>query len=127
MYGSETKSQRCVTMNEQRDKEIVACYIGGKTLEQCGQEFKITRERVRQILRKHGILKHARVKPKVGLDDGGVVKTDGRDEFLGVNISEGDKQALREEAERRGLSMSRLSSDFIKEMLAKLEATREQR
>ncbi len=107
-------------MHEQRNEEIAVCYVvEGKTLEECGQKFGITRERVRQILRKNGIFK-AKKTQKVGLNTKGVVE-EGRDVFLGINISESDKRALREEAERRGISMSRLSSDLLKGMLEKMK------
>jgi hypothetical protein len=49
------------------------------------------------------------------------VKSD-RDEFLGINISEADKTALREEAARRGISMSALTADLIKDMLKEVRA-----
>lgn len=99
---------------EERNKEICQCYINGMTLSECGKKFNLSSERVRQVLRLAGVLKDSRAKQQ----------TD-RDEFLGINISETDKVALREEAARRGLSMSRLSSDFIKEMLTGLHRSEE--
>lgn len=43
-----------------------------------------------------------------------------RDEFLGVNLSEEVKAALRAEAARREISMSALTYETLKDMLAKL-------
>src|SRR5678815_4936049 len=104
-------------MHEERNHEICDCYINGMTLKDCGKKFKLSPERIRQILRQEGVFKHARARPQTyGLKQG-LVEDSSRDEFLGINISEADKDALRAEAKRRGLSMSRLSSDFIKEML----------
>lgn len=100
----------------ERDKAICKLYVSGKTLKECGLAHGITHERVRQILRKAGIYRNLRPVP-LGLKDG-VVESDVRDEFLGVNLSETDKAGLREEAERRGLSMSSLTNDLIREMLA---------
>ena len=107
-------------MHKQRNENICADYVSGLTMEQCAEKYGLTKQRVRQILDKHDIGKEFRAKPKeIGLKDG-VVEDESRDVFLGINVSEADKNALREEAERRGLSMSRLSSDFLKEMLAGL-------
>jgi len=43
-----------------------------------------------------------------------------RDEFLGVNLTESVKRSLKDEAEKRGLSMSNLTSKTITEMLVSL-------
>lgn len=94
----------------ERNTEICRLYVEGATLQEVGEGFKLSRERVRQILRKNGVYKKDRA-----------VEKSGRDEFLGVNITESDKAALREEASRRGLSMSALTSDLIKDMLASLQ------
>lgn len=108
-------------MHEERNQEMCQCYINGMTLQECGERFHISHERVRQILKQAGVFKNSRAKQQnVGLK-AGLVESDTRDEFLGINISETDKDALRAEAARRGLSMSKLSSDFIKEMLAGLK------
>ncbi len=96
-------------INTERDTRICQLYTSGQTLQEIGTSFKLSRERVRQILRKQGVYRKDRL----------VVKSD-RDEFLGVNISDADKVALRAEAARRGLSMSALTSDLIKDMLASL-------
>lgn len=108
-------------MFKERNDEICKLYtVEGLTTQQCAERFKISRERVRQILRRAGIYRKDRAEQKIlGLRNG-VVETAARDEFLGVNLSESDKHALRAEAERRGVSMSSLTSDLIKEMLAAL-------
>jgi hypothetical protein len=101
-----------------RNEKIVQCYVDGCTLQECSARFGISHERVRQILRAAGVFKNFRAKQQqVGLQEG-VVVSDNRDKFLGVNLSETDKAALKNEAERRGISMSMLTSDLIKEMLA---------
>lgn len=105
----------------ERNGAICRRYVAGATLQEVSQEFLLSRERVRQILRKAGVFKGDRLRPShLGLRDG-VVESSARDVFLGINISERDKVALRAEAERRGISMSALTSDLIKDMLATLE------
>ena len=95
-------------MSERNDL-ICQRYVAGATLQEVGRAFHISNERVRQILRKAGVFKTDRRK-----------EVSDRDVFLGVNVSEADKVALRAEAERRGMSMSMLTSDLIKEMLTKV-------
>jgi DNA-directed RNA polymerase sigma subunit (sigma70/sigma32) len=41
-------------MTTRRDKEILAMRMQGKTLEEIGLSFDLTRERVRQIISKFG-------------------------------------------------------------------------
>jgi hypothetical protein len=89
-----------------RNAEICQLYTAGMTVTECSSKFKICNERVRQILRKAGVFK--RFVPKEISDRG---------EFLGVNVTEPTKEALRQEAVRRGVSMSELSSNTIEEML----------
>lgn len=92
----------------ERDQEICKMYLAGKTLQECGTQYGIRRQRVKQILKEAGVWRPA------------VKQTSERDEFLGLNISTADKVALRAEAARRGISMSALSAEAIKEMLAAL-------
>ena len=113
--------------NKNRNEEICKRYVEGGTLKSIAFDYGLSSERVRQILQRGGISKHFRAKQKnVGLKDG-VFVTDERGEFLGVNLSEEDKTALREEAARRGISMSKLSSNIIQEMLESLRTSEESR
>lgn len=95
----------------ERNEVICSRYTSGETLQDIATSLKLSRERVRQILRKHGVFKKDRP-----------VERSDRDEFLGVNISEADKLALKEEASRRGISMSALTADLIKDMLKEVRA-----
>lgn len=90
-----------------RNNEIAKLYLEGKTLEECGEIYRISRQRIKQILKKYGVWRKR------------AESSDLRDELLGVTLSKADKLALREEAQRRGLSMSALTSDLIKEMLGR--------
>ena len=92
----------------QRNELIVQKYQSGHPIEELCLEYKITRSRIFQILKKAGVPRE-RHGPQVG-----------RDQFLGVNLSEPVKDALRAEANRRGISMSSLSYDMLKEMLITL-------
>lgn len=92
----------------QRNADICAYYKAGHKLSECASRFGLGRQRVQQILLAAGIWKP-------------YVKGD-RTEFLGVSVSAADKAALTEEAARRGLSMSALTSDLIKDMLAEVRS-----
>jgi hypothetical protein len=93
-------------MAETRNETICREYRAGKTLEELGKDHSISRERVRQILRKAGINKQDRH-----------VEVNTRDVFLGLHVSEDVKAALRVEADRRGVTMSELSNNTLSEML----------
>ena len=91
-------------------RRSVGCISPGRPSRSAANDFGLKRQRIKQIVVTAGIWRE-RLPPD-------------RDEFLGVNLSEDDKEALRREAARRGVSMSALTSDLIKEMLA--EAKHEQ-
>ncbi len=93
---------------KQRDDAIVAYYQEGHKISQCARHFHLNRQRVLQIL-KH---REAWVPYVRG------PKSD-RTDFLGINITEADKQALKAEADKRGVSMSALSAEVISGMLNK--------
>lgn len=89
----------------ERDANMCQRYKDGATMEEIRRETGLSRQRVQQILRQNGLHKSDR---KVTSD---------RDDFLGLNLSKPVKAALRKEAQRRGVSMSALSSDVLKDML----------
>lgn len=95
-------------MSTERDTEICRLYSTGLSPANIGLAIGLGRERVRQILKKAGVYQ-----PRAQ------TKKSDREQFLGVNLSEADKVALRAEAGRRGISMSTLTSDLIREMLAR--------
>ena len=101
--------------NVERDAEIVRQFTAGQSLRMIAQTFHISHERVRKILQARGILTKR----------GQALAPESRDEFLGVNLSKIDKFDLREEAERRGVSMSALSADAIRKMLDKIRRERD--
>lgn len=99
--------------NAERDTEICRLYRDEHlTLEQCGKRFELSRSRIKQILKENGVQPNPR-------------QASGRDEFLGVSVTEEDKVALRDEALRRGSSMSKLTSDMLRELLEKIRQQRE--
>ena len=89
----------------ERNAELVSRYLAGDSTEELQTMFKITRARIYQILKEAGISPERQQ------------NADGRDQFLGVNLSEPVKDALRAEAQRRGLSMSALTSGMLRDML----------
>lgn len=91
----------------ERNTRICQQYIDGDTVTAISAAFNLSRDGIYRILRDAGIQR--RTKP-----------SNGRDEFLGVNLSEETKRGLRQEAERRGVSMSMLTSDVLSEMLQSL-------
>ena len=91
--------------NAERDRQICRLYSEGKTFSELSHRFKITRSRIQQIV-------------KIGGASHG--KLSKRGEFLGVNLTESVKRSLKDEAEKRGLSMSNLTSQTITEMLTSL-------
>ncbi len=87
-----------------RDAAICRHYQAGHTVAQCASAFRLGRMRTFQILQKAEVLR-----PRVKVN---------RTKHLGVMINEDDKAALTEEAKRRGVSTSELTSDLIRDMLA---------
>lgn len=43
------------TIIEQRNKQWIRLFVGGMTLQEVGERYNVTRERVRQVLAKHGL------------------------------------------------------------------------
>ncbi len=93
-------------MSTERNAEICQMYVAGSTLQICADKYAISRERVRQILRKAGVFKRDRA----------VEKSD-RGEFIGINVTESTKTAVKALADERGVSVSRMTSDMLDEMV----------
>ena len=91
-------------MSPERDALIVKRYQEDVPMAALAEEFQISKGRIYQILKKAGVPRRA-------------VRTSERDLFLGINISEDVKNALKAEAARQGVSMSSLSAKSLREML----------
>lgn len=85
--------------NEERDAAICAYYSEGHSATACCKKFGLKRQRVHQILMKHGV-KRRRTK---GL----------RTKFLGISVSAQTKEALRQRADAEGVSVSKLTADAL--------------
>lgn len=85
-----------------RNQEVVRLYESGQSVADLSRHFKVTKQRIRSLLQRAGVARTPRQK---------------RDQFVGLFVAEPIKQALRDEAKRRGLSISQLSSDTLSEML----------
>jgi len=94
--------------NTERNESICHLYKeGGLTLGQLGQRFHLSRERIRQIVKRAGLTKEDRTSAVITSTD----------EFLGVNIPKEIKLALRKEAQKRGVSMSSVTTKTLRDML----------
>jgi acyl CoA:acetate/3-ketoacid CoA transferase len=95
----------------ERNEEIVRLYTAGHVPQYLGDLYGISKERVRQILRQAGVALRRSGNP--GEDPP-------RSVFLGVGVTDEVKTALREEAKRRGISMSSLTAVALQEMLGQV-------
>ena len=98
MTDEEKQAQRVA-----RDKAVCDYYTAGHKCSECASKFRISRQRVQQILHKAGVWK-----PYV---------KGNRTKFLGVMVTEEGKDALKAEADRRGTSVSAVASGLIEEGL----------
>ncbi len=97
-----------------RNKEIVRLYEEGQGLLTIGNLHGLTKERIRQIIKLAG----------VELRRPGHPGERTRTNFLGVEVTDETKEALRVEAKRRGISMSSLTDATLREMLEQVEGTK---
>ena len=93
---------------KERNDEICARYKAGATLEACAEAFGISKERVRQVLRRAGVFKADRLRA-----------ASDRTAFLGVNLTPATKEALKVGAEERGASVSQFVSDALDDLVTK--------
>lgn len=94
------------TQRTERNALICRLYQEGLSQAAISQRIHISRERVRQILNEAGIMRRPQQRSK-----------NGRQLFLGVLVTKDVKVALQREAEKRGLSMSELTSTMLGELL----------
>ena len=87
-------------MNE-RNITIIARYTAGETLKEIAASYGLSCQTIRGIVRRAGVFRRQTPRP----------------EFLGVDVTTDTKAALKAEAERRGVSVSRLTSDTLEQML----------
>lgn len=88
--------------NEERDAAICACYLDQGAVA-CEKKFHLKRQRIYQILKKGGVRQPKSTRTK----------------FLGVTVSEGTKTALKERADKEGVSVSKLTSDALDALVTK--------
>lgn len=86
-----------------RDEELCQKYVAGHSVQQCAEAYSISRERVRQILRKAGVWKT------------GIWAF--RREFIGVNVTEEVKDALQAKADAEGTSVSKLAALALEDLV----------
>ena len=91
--------------NTERDMDICLYYQTGKTPRECAKYFKLSHQRIGQIISNGGVKRER--------------KTQNRREFLGVNVSEATKDALTIKAFDEGTSVSQLASDALDALVEK--------
>lgn len=89
---------------KERNEELKKKYIEGKTLEELGDEYSITKVRVWQILRRMGVTRGDRIVPKK-------VAT------LTAHVTDGIRRAVENEAAKLGKSVSEFVNELIIEGL----------
>lgn len=99
-----TPEEKLQQMNE-RNATICKVYMEGATLAQCGKQFGLKRQRIKQIVTEAGLWRERGQ------------STNERNAFLGIDLTETDKEALRTEASRQNLSMSAMTSEWIRDRL----------
>jgi hypothetical protein len=97
-------SEEKVTQMTERNKAICAWYLDGHKLKDVASRFGLGRQQTMNILVKAGVWKP--------------YEKGSRTKFLGVNVSEGTKDALSVKAAAEGKSVSRFASDALDEAVA---------
>jgi hypothetical protein len=87
--------------NEERNGQICALYKEGLTQVELGKRFGLSAFWIAYILKKAGITRDDRPVPPR------------RPKFTGIHLSEGVKEAMRQEAQRDGVSMSAFISALV--------------
>lgn len=93
--------------NSIRDAQICRLYLEGLTSTEIGDHFQLSRERIRQVLEKGGVTRVYRRS----------VQTD-RHAFVGVDVPKRVKDAMREEAAKRGVTLSQLALEAFDKYVA---------
>jgi hypothetical protein len=93
--------------NSERDAKIAKYYSTGKTMQEVGDKFGLTRGRVAQILHSRDDVK---VRPRE-------YTTADRQFFLGVHLTDDTKRKLYKCAEQSRKSVSKYVSDLLDDMV----------
>ena len=87
-----------------RNAAICAHHLAGHKVRETATAFQLGRQRIMQVLQAGGVWKP--------------YEKGSRTKFLGVNVSEGTKDALKRKADAEGVSVSRLASDALDAVVA---------
>lgn len=87
----------------QRNKDICASYAAGWRVSQVARQFKLDRQRVRQILQEAGVWRPYQKTERV--------------HHLGVMVTADTREALKEKAEAEGMSVSQLASTALEKLV----------
>ncbi len=92
-----------ISEKEKRNAAICAYYHAGHKLSETASHFKLGRQRIIQIVKAGGVWRpYEKTK---------------RTKFLGVSVSDETKEGLKQIAEERGISVSKLASDVLDEVV----------
>lgn len=99
-----------MSLNPERDAEIVTLYKAGLSQETIGYRYGLTRGRVQQILGAAGVTH--RDNPKRRVVQGNLYAV------IGVNVTKATKAALRRMARKQDKSMSEFINELIEAELS---------
>lgn len=88
----------------ERDMMICNLYLSGSSIKEIGTLSNLSRQRIYQIVKQYDLERPA-------------ASHLNREQIVGVVIDEDDKKALRAEAEKQGVSMSKWTLNLIKDKL----------
>lgn len=94
-----------IPLVKQGDAEIVLCYKAGKTINQIGKAFHLTKQRVWQILKANNCTRE--MNP--------TTRSRRLYAFISANVTKDTKEFLTAEAKRRGKSLSHIVNEAISE------------
>ncbi len=89
-----------------RDRDACMRYLQGTTLPELSKELGVGVQRMRQILKRGGVYQPRRD-----------AKRTGRDEFIGINVTEEAKLAIQLKAKEQGISVSQFVSTTLAEVI----------
>ena len=88
-------------VHAERNAEICKLYTEGTTIRALAAQFDISRQRIRQVIRAGGVWQRSKTRPI----------------FVGIDVTQETKDKLKDLADSRQTSMSKLASDAINAML----------
>jgi len=96
-------------VKQRRNAAICEAYVNGVSVHALSEEYGISTQRIRQILRRNGVTKRdqfqAPRRHHLGMSQ------------VGITVTDSVKEKLKQEAQRRGMTMSSFGAELLKESL----------